>query len=135
MFVHDLKKLLEQAMPGLEENARNQLLLHQFLSGLPEAASKQLRVGGEVKALDIAISRARLIMTVDEPGQNAQSKMYASAFSNQSTGSEWWPMNETNEELDYYYCMPPYCTLDSFNGSTRVEFPAGAAVEVSVILL
>ena len=71
MFVHDLKKLLEQAMPGLEENARNQLLLHQFLSGLPEAASKQLRVGGEVKALDTAISRARLIMTVDEPGRNA----------------------------------------------------------------
>ena len=65
-----------------------------------------------------------------------EDKEYASACSNQSTGSEWWPMNETNEESEeYYYCMPPYCTLDSFNGSTRVEFPAGAAVDVSVILL
>ena len=34
--------------------------------------SKQLRASGaEVKALDTAISRARLIMTVDEPGRNA----------------------------------------------------------------
>ena len=66
---------------------------------------------------------------------NMEDKEYASVCSNQSTGSEWWPMNETNEELDYYYCMPPYCTLDSFNGSTRMEFPAGAAVEVSVTLL
>lgn len=38
VFVHNLK----EAMPGPEENTRNQLLLHQFLSGLLEAVSKQL---------------------------------------------------------------------------------------------
>ena len=31
---HDLKKLLEQAMPGLDETARDILLLHQFLAGI-----------------------------------------------------------------------------------------------------
>lgn len=29
VFVHDLKTLLEQAMPGLEETAHDQLLLHR----------------------------------------------------------------------------------------------------------
>lgn len=28
VFLHDLKQLLEQAMPGLESNAMEQLLLH-----------------------------------------------------------------------------------------------------------
>lgn len=56
VFVHDLKKLFEQAMPGREEIAHNQLLLYQFLSSLLEAVSKQLRASREVKAIDIAIS-------------------------------------------------------------------------------
>ena len=34
MFVHDLKKFLEQAMLGLEKQARDMLLLHQFLCEL-----------------------------------------------------------------------------------------------------
>ena len=40
VFVHDVKKLLEQAMPGLDKPARDQLLLHQFLSGLPALSRK-----------------------------------------------------------------------------------------------
>ena len=67
VFVHDAKKLLDQAMPKLEKNAREQLLLHQFLGGLPETISRQLRATGEVKTLDTAIARARLLMTIDEP--------------------------------------------------------------------
>ena len=39
IYVHDLKKLLDQAMPGVEKVARDQLLLHQILAGLPEAVS------------------------------------------------------------------------------------------------
>ena len=66
VFVHDAKKLLDQAMPKLEKNAREQLLLHQFLGGLPETVSRQLRATGEVKTLDTAIARARLLMTIDE---------------------------------------------------------------------
>ena len=33
VFVHELKQLLEHAMPGLEKPARDTLLLHQFLAG------------------------------------------------------------------------------------------------------
>ena len=39
LFLHDLKRLLDQAMPKLEASAREQLLLHQFLAGLPESVS------------------------------------------------------------------------------------------------
>ena len=40
LYLHDLKRLLQQAMPGLAENASNLLLLHQFLSGLPGSISR-----------------------------------------------------------------------------------------------
>lgn len=55
-------------MPGLEAKARKHLLLHQFLGGLPERVSRQLRAMGE---LDTAITRARLIMTIHDPGRSA----------------------------------------------------------------
>lgn len=71
VFVHDIKKLLNQAMPDLEETARKQLLLHQFLGGLPESVSRQLRATGEVGTLETAITRARLLMTIDDPGRAA----------------------------------------------------------------
>lgn len=67
-----------------------------------------------------------------------EDKGYAFTCTNQSMGFEWW--NEMNEESEeYYYYMPLLymnpCTLDSFNGSTREEFPDGTAIEVSVILI
>ena len=71
VFVHDLKKLLEQAMPGLNAAARDPLLLHQFISGLPEAMSRQLRASGETTSLDAAVNRARLLMTIEGQGQAA----------------------------------------------------------------
>ena len=60
-----MKKLLDQAMPGLDKPARDQLLLHQFLVGVPETVSRQLRATGETTNLDTTIERARLLMTVD----------------------------------------------------------------------
>ena len=71
VFVHAMKKLLEQAMPSLDKPARDQLLLHQFLAGLPDNVSRQLRATGEIKALDVAVARARLLMTIDGHGQAA----------------------------------------------------------------
>ena len=32
VFLHDLKQLLEQAMPGLDSADKEQLLLHQFVA-------------------------------------------------------------------------------------------------------
>ena len=65
VFIHDLKKLLGQAMPNLEAAARDQLLLHQFLAGLPATVSRQLRAVGEAKSLQSALERARLLMAMD----------------------------------------------------------------------
>ena len=66
LYVHELKRLLQQAMPDLQADAKEQLLLHQFLTGLPPAVSKQLRSTGETKQLEATVQRARLIMTVEK---------------------------------------------------------------------
>ena len=50
--------------------SKEPLLLHQFLSGIPESISRQLRASGEIKTFDKAIERARLLMTI-EPEQVA----------------------------------------------------------------
>lgn len=71
VFVHDMKKLLEQAMPNLEGTARDQLLLHQFLAGIPDTVSRQLRATGETKVLAETVERARLLMAIDVQGQTA----------------------------------------------------------------
>ena len=65
VFVHDLKKLLEMAIPGINKEAKDSLLLHQFVAGLPELITKQLRASGEVKTLEGVVTRARLLVTVD----------------------------------------------------------------------
>ena len=68
VYVHELKKLLDQAMPGLDTGARDQLLLHQFLAGIPRDISKPIRAASDVKSLDQAMERARLLMAVDSEG-------------------------------------------------------------------
>ena len=65
VFVHDLKKLLEMAVPSLNKEAKGPLLLHQFVAGLPEAITRQLRASGEIRTLEAAVTRARLLMAVD----------------------------------------------------------------------
>jgi len=37
VFVHELKQLLGQAIPNMNTDTSKQLLLHQFISGLPGA--------------------------------------------------------------------------------------------------
>ena len=37
VFFHELRQLLKQAMPEASEDTRKQLILHQFVSGLPAA--------------------------------------------------------------------------------------------------
>ena len=45
LFTQDLR-LLQLAMPGLEKKAKEQLLLYQFMVGLPAAMSQQLDAMG-----------------------------------------------------------------------------------------
>ena len=55
VYVHQLKQLLTQAMPDIADAARDQLLLYQFLSGLPQEVSKQLRAMGVTDSLKTAV--------------------------------------------------------------------------------
>ena len=74
LYVHDLRKLLNHALPDLEQAAKEPLLLHQFLAGIPESIAKQLRASGEVTTLDAAITHARLLMTIDSDSVVALTK-------------------------------------------------------------
>ena len=65
VLVHDLKRLLEQAMPEVQGAMRDRLLRHQFLAGLPAQVSKQLRAAGEIDDLDKMVERAKLLLTLD----------------------------------------------------------------------
>jgi hypothetical protein len=70
VYVHELKKLLDHAMPTLDTGARDQLLLHQFLAGIPRDISKPIRAASDVKTLDQATERAWLLMAVDSDGSS-----------------------------------------------------------------
>ena len=52
VFIHDMKIMLEHAMPKINGETRNRLLLHQLMAGLPSEINKQLRATGETKDLD-----------------------------------------------------------------------------------
>lgn len=58
-------------MPDLTKSAREPLLLHQFLAGLLAAVNRQLRAIGEITTIEAAVSRARLLMTIEDHGQVA----------------------------------------------------------------
>jgi uncharacterized coiled-coil protein SlyX len=71
VFLHDLKKLLGQAMPDLDKAAHDPLLVHQFLAGLPDVVSRQIRASAETSTLDAVVTRARLLMSIDDHNQVA----------------------------------------------------------------
>ena len=49
----------------------DQLLLHQFMAGLPQVASRQLRATEEAKDLAATMERARLLISLDDQGETA----------------------------------------------------------------
>lgn len=67
LYANGLRKLLTHATPDIAAASKEPLLLHQFLSEIPEPISRQLRTSGEIKTLDRAIERARLrlLMTIE----------------------------------------------------------------------
>ena len=58
MFLQDLKQMLFHAMRNIDGTSRNQLLLHQFLAGLPVSVSKQLRPTADITTIDKALEQA-----------------------------------------------------------------------------
>ena len=65
IYVYELKQLLRQAMPELAENASQQLLIHQFLAGLPAPVSCQLQAVGNTTNLEQIVELAKVLMVVD----------------------------------------------------------------------
>ncbi|KAL5502480.1 hypothetical protein EMCRGX_G009264, partial [Ephydatia muelleri] len=64
LYVHELKRLLEDAMPNLDADCQDRILFQQLLAGLPDDCSRALRAIPEIKITAYAVSRARLLMTV-----------------------------------------------------------------------
>ena len=72
VFAHELKRLLEQALPTADASTSKQLLLHQFINGLPNSLSTQLRAACHINDLKTAMERAKLLMTLkEEPHKTA----------------------------------------------------------------
>ena len=65
LFTQDLKRLLQTATPGLDKKAGEQMLIHQFLTGLPTTISRQLCAIDETNELDKVVELALLLMTID----------------------------------------------------------------------
>ena len=59
LYVHELKRLLEDAMPNLDADSQDRILFQQLLAGLPDDCSR-----AEIKTTADAVSRVRLLMTV-----------------------------------------------------------------------
>ena len=70
LYLHELKKTLQQAIPDIDEVSRKKLLKHQFLAGLPTGVSRQLRMTDETD-LNTLLDRARLLMTIDDKACSA----------------------------------------------------------------
>ena len=66
LYIHELKQLLNQAMPDTSAQTMEQLLLHLFLKGLPIEVSKQLCATGATDTLKTAVKRAKTLMTVEQ---------------------------------------------------------------------
>jgi len=65
LFVHELKKLMEQAMSKANFPARQQLLILQFLT---DVVSKQLRATEDIDDLDKLIQHTKLLITIGAQG-------------------------------------------------------------------
>ncbi|KAL5494155.1 hypothetical protein EMCRGX_G015433 [Ephydatia muelleri] len=73
VFSHDLRKLIVRAMHEIDSKARDQLLLHQFIAGLPLRVSRELRAAGETKELGVTLQRARLLLSLEDQHQLTES--------------------------------------------------------------
>ena len=61
-FLYSIKQLLRKAVPGMEEDSREQLLLHRFLSGVPENLSRSVRTSQDITCVGEALKKVKLLM-------------------------------------------------------------------------
>ena len=99
MFLQDLKQMLLHAMPNIDGEARNQLLLHQFLAGLPVSVSRQLRATADITTVEKALERARLLMAIDAELQEPTKELSSAAVASTVNNQQLQQLTERVEEL------------------------------------
>ena len=62
-------------MPDADDDTHDQLLQHQFISGLPGHISEQLGTTGEINDLDTVIEWAKLLLAIEESRRTADTKL------------------------------------------------------------
>ena len=70
-------------MPDISGPAREQLLLHRLLAGLPLSISKQMRAAGDISRFKTAVERARLLMALEVEQEYRPSMVAATSISGQ----------------------------------------------------
>lgn len=65
LFAHDLKKRLVQTMLKLNEESREQLLLHQFMADIPVSIGGQFFTTGELKKLNDTVEHLQLLISLE----------------------------------------------------------------------
>ena len=66
LYLHDLRQLIDRAMPKLDLALKEQLILHQFVAGLPATINRQLRATGDMANLQSTLERAKLLLSLEE---------------------------------------------------------------------
>ena len=115
MYVHELKKLLDQAMPELDTGARDQLLLHQFLAGIPRDISKSIRAASDVKSFDKACERARLLMAVKSDATPAVAAVSDACYESQELRGQITELTEQVAMLTMQRRQLPRATMRCHN--------------------
>ena len=69
-FLHAIKQLLGKAIPEMDDRSREQLLLHRFLSGIPENYSKFIRTSPEIQSTTEALKKVKLLSLCQPEAEN-----------------------------------------------------------------
>ena len=93
VYLHELKRLLNQAIPNLDAATQNQLLCHQFLIGISGKISRRLEAAGEIENIAKVLERAKLLMT-----QEVEEKV--AVISPQATSLEVQELKGPNGQTD-----------------------------------
>ena len=57
IYVYELKKLINRALPDIETEAKEQLLFHRFVTGLPVQMSREIQLNSSITSLGEAVKR------------------------------------------------------------------------------
>jgi len=113
-------------MPELSADARKQLLIHQFLAGLPVSLIRRLRASGNTANLDELVERAKILMVVDS-GERQTAAVYfgTSEVSElksqiQELTAQVAALKSDKNQPQCYYCkqfghVQRYCQTESEN--------------------